>query len=273
MGTSHLKRLQILLFLSVATFLAMGCSLMSRGIGLVGQDRIKAFGPFSKQTRSVPDFEKVEAGQVFDVDISFGPHPSVTLEAPKNLLPHLTTNVSNGQLSLGSDIQYSMTKNDKVKAHVVVSHLKGVSISGAGRMVVRGSVSEPNFSAEASGASTLSLSANVTNFKLDLDGAAKATIGSLNAQSLDLQASGAADLTIKGRVGTSKIEADGAANIRGKSLTIDRADVQSSGAANVDLRVVSDLKADASGASNIRYTGNPKTRRDTSGVANIRNEG
>ena len=242
---------------------------MARGISFLVQGNFRATGPFTKQSRSLPTFDRVEAGQIFDVDISIGSHPSLVFEAPRDLIPHLTSRVQAGTLVLSANIPYSLSTSQKVKAHIVAPHLKGVSISGAGRMVVKGLINASNFDASVSGAASLSLSAKVRTIKVEVDGAAKAWINKLTANSLDIQTSGAANCTLNGRVDTSNIETDGASGVRARELTTTRARIQSSGSSYADIRVVSELNAEASGASSIRYYGNPKTRNDTSGSAHI----
>src|SRR5580698_10230334 len=128
MEQSQLKRLQIISFFAVAAFLALGCSIMARGVAYFAQGNFRANGPDAKQSRSVPSFNKVEAGGVFEVDISIGAHNSLTFEAPRDLLPHLTSHVQNGALSLGIDTRFSTSHGQKIKAHIVVSHLKAASI-------------------------------------------------------------------------------------------------------------------------------------------------
>jgi len=273
MGTSDLKRLQQIAFIAVAAFMALGFTIVQRGfteISKKGGATLKAIGPQTKQMRSVQDFDRVQAGEIYDVDVSFGSRPSVTIEAPQDLLPHLTSDVHGGTLNLSSNVNFNLPEKSKIKAHVVTKRLVGATISGAGKMVINGRITEHTFDANASGAATLKLSANVDTFRLEASGAAKTNIDNLGAKTLRIQASGAAICKINGSASDSSIGVSGAAQVDGQ-LTSNSANIQTSGAAHAALRVVNSLTAEASGASNVSYSGNPgKVVQHTSGVANIR---
>jgi hypothetical protein len=272
MGNSNLKKLQFVVILGFATFVALGFTLVQRGfteIARIGQNTFRAVGPQAKQTRSVGDFDRVQAGGIYEVDIRFGSTPSVVIEAPKDLLPYLTSDISGGTLNLASNRNFNLSDNAKIKAHIVTRRLRAASISGAGKMVINGKISDGSFDASASGAASLKFSAAVDTFRLDASGAAKTTVSSLRAQHMDIQASGAAECMIDGSVGSSKIEASGSCNIKGQ-LTSDTAEVQTSGAAHATLRVTNALVGEASGASSINYSGRPtKVTSHTSGVGSI----
>jgi hypothetical protein len=263
MGRSNLKGLQVIVFVGIATFMALGFTFVQRSF-----KAFKAMGPQAKQTRSIQEFDRIEAGGIYEVDVTLGSAPSVILEAPKDLLPHLTSTISGGTLSLGSDTPINLSGTSKIKAHVVTRRLIGATISGAGIMVINGKIQEDKFEAHASGAATLKLSAVVNSFDLEASGAAKASINGLGAKTLKVETSGAATCTIDGSADSSSIEASGASNIKGQ-LTSNMADVSTSGDAHATLRVVNSLTGEATGASSITYSGNPKATTHTSGVANI----
>ena len=274
MGNSNFKRLQQIAFIFGAALLALGCTIFQKSWNEVSKNGGPTFrtnGPQAKQTRSLQDFDKIDAGSIYQVDVSFGSTPSIIIEAPRDLLPHLTSTVRGGTLSLSADVNFSTQNNATIKAHVVTKRLVGATVSGAGKMVINGKIRDNRFDANAYGASTLKLSADVTTFKLEASGAAK-TITSLTAKTLEIQASGAANCSVDGTVDSSSIDASGAAHVDGR-LTSNSAYVQTSGAAHAALRVVNALKGEASGASSITYGGRPgKVTTQTSGVSSIHRE-
>jgi hypothetical protein len=272
MGTSNLKRLQVIIAFGLLAFVALGVTAIQRGITEIvrfGSGTFRAVGPQVKQTRSVNDFDRVQAGGVYEVDITLGNRPSVVLEAPQDLLPHLTATVSNGTLDLGSNANFNLNGHARIKAHVVTRRLRGASISGAGKMVINGRIDEGAFDANASGAASLRLSASVDTFRLEASGAAKTNISSLGAHTLNVRASGAAECLIAGTVGQSKIDASGASDVKG-GLTSGRAEVQTSGAAHAVLRVLNAISGEASGASSITFSGRPaQVDIHSTGVASV----
>jgi len=63
---------------------------------------ITGSGRIVSQPRSVPDFRSVETNGAEDIHVRFGPQPSLVIAADDNLLPYLTTEVSDGVLHVGS---------------------------------------------------------------------------------------------------------------------------------------------------------------------------
>ncbi len=258
MSTPNNKALQVAALVGVVSFIALGAMAAQREFKeLSGYGpQINASGPKTRETRSLRDFDRVEAGQIFQVDVSFGSTPAVTIEAPRDLLHHITSEVHNGTLSLGCNVRYSLPSESHIKIHVVTRKLTGAEITGAGHMIINGRIQASKFEATASGAATLTLSANVDKFSLEASGASKTTIDALAANNLNVTASGAASCTINGRVQSSSLQLSGAGNIRGK-LTSDRAEVEADGASHAAVHVLTSFKGEATGASSITYSGNP----------------
>jgi len=252
--------------------MALGYTVVQRGfkeLGRIGGATLKAVGPQGRVTKSLPDFDRIQAGGIFDVDVSLGTTPSVVVEAPQDLLPHLQASVNNGTLNLGWNVNFNLNNDEKIRAHVVTRRLRGATISGAGKMVINGKINENSFDANTSGAASLRLSASVDTFRLEATGASKAKIDDLGASNLHIQASGAAQCDIVGSVNTSSIDASGASHIQGR-LVSNRAEIQTSGAAHAVLRVMTSLKGEATGASSITYSGRPsQVIVQTSGVARV----
>jgi len=272
MGTSDVKRLHQILFAAAATFLTLGCMVVQKQfteISKNGGSNLKASGPQVKETRSLHDFERIDAGGIFQVDVTLGNTPSVVLEAPKNLLHHITTTVSGSTLTLSVDTGFSMSHGEQIRAHVVARHLTAASISGAGQMIINGKVRQGSFEAHAGGAATLKFSADVSSLKLEASGGSKTSITGLGAKSADIETSGAANCTIDGTVQSATITSSGASQIKG-SFTAGEAKVETSGAAHLNIHVINSLTGEASGASSIQYSGHPsKLTTQTSGVGHI----
>jgi len=230
---------------------------------------LNAKGPQTSQMRSLSDFSRIEAGDSFEVDVKLGAIPSVTIEAPKDLLSHLTSRVENGTLILDSNISYSTNGTHPIKAHVVARQLLGASISGAGKMWINSKITEDKFDAHASGAAVLKMTGAINSWEVELSGSSKAVIQAENARMIKLEASGSADCVLNGASDATSIELSGASSFGGK-FTTQKADVQASGASHAKIRVLQALHGEASGASEIIYSGSPaKVVRDTSGVSTI----
>lgn len=272
MGTSTRSKLQIVLLLAIGAAIALGYSVVRQGIREIkkwGGPILSARGPQTSQTRSVNDFNRIEAGDSFEVDVKLGPNPSVTIEAPKDLLSHLTSRVENGTLVLASNISYSTDSSKPIKAHVIARQLVGASISGAGKMWIHSKITEDKFDARASGAAILKMSGSINSWDVELSGSSNALIKAENAQLIKLDASGSSKCVLDGSSVATSVDLSGASNFDGK-FTTQTADVQASGASHAKIRVLKSLISEASGASEILYSGSPsKVVKNTSGVSSI----
>lgn len=269
-----MKKLEFVILIGVAAFVALGYTAMHRGVRTIyfGR-RVTATGPMSSQSHSVGDFDRITAEHAFDVDVKFGSTPSVEIEAPADLLPHLTANVESGTLVLTSDSYFDIVDERNVRAHVVATHLVGASASGASEIVINGGVKVHEFEASASGAASIQLSAAVDTFRIELSGSAKAKIDALTAKTLNVQASGASDCYINGDVDSSTIDLSGSSRLGGM-LSSTKAEVQASGASAANLRVRDSISGEASGASSISYSGSPVSNTvQTSGVSSVNHRG
>ena len=272
MGTSMHKRLQVILLISFGAVLALGFTAVRQGFREIKKwtgPVLDARGPQTRQSRSIPDFNRIEAGDSYQVDVKLGSIPSVTIEAPQDLLGHLTARVEDGTLILGSDMSYSVSGIAAIKAHVVARQLVGASVSGASKMWINSRITTDQFDAHASGAGILKMEGSVNSLNIELSGSARAEINAHAVHLLKLEGSGASNCIVDGTSTTTSIELSGASNFQG-NFTAQDADVQASGASHARLKVTKALNGEASGASEILYTGSPsQVVRNTSGVSSI----
>ena len=272
MGTSTRSKLQIVLLLAIGAAIALGYSVVRQGIREIkkwGGPILSVKGPQTKQTRSLSDFNRIQAGDSFEVDVKLGANPSVTIEAPKDLLSHLTSRVEGGTLILGTNISYSTNSTTPIKAHVVTRQLVGASISGAGKMWINSKITEDKFDAHASGAALLKMSGAINTWDVELSGSSRAVLLAENARTIKLDASGSADCVLDGSSDATSVELSGASNFDGK-FTTQTADIQASGASHAKIHVVKNFSGEASGASEIIYSGSPtRVVKNTSGSSSI----
>jgi hypothetical protein len=98
-----------------------GCT---RGEGTKGSGTLKS------ETRSVTGFTQIDLASSGDVTLSQTGVDSLSITAEDNLLPHLTSAVSGGRLTLGTDGSISPTK--PIHYVITVKDIAEVDVSGAG---------------------------------------------------------------------------------------------------------------------------------------------
>jgi len=180
------------------------------------QPQIKGSGVMKTEARKIEPFSKIEIKSGADMDISIGQQQSVELEAEDNILPVVTTEVKDGTLIVSSTANYNTDKG--VKAHIVVPSLKGITITGAGDVSVKG-INEPKFA---------------------------------------LTIKGAGDIKLEGKAEELSVDLAGAGDVDTRQLAVQRATVNLRGAGDVKVRAEKTLEANLRGKGDIRYTGNPE---------------
>ena len=196
----------------------------------------------------VDDFNRLAVSHSFDVNVSVGDEPSLTLRVDDNLESSLEVEVTNDTLRIGLQPRTSVS-NATLEADVTVTSLDAVEGSGAVSIDL-GSLAGSTLELQLSGASDL-------NGAVDFDN----VTGVL---------SGASNISLSGRVATLDVDASGASDLALLDLEVDGLIVSLSGASSAEVSVNGSIRASLSGASSLRYRGDPDvTTIDVSGASSI----
>lgn len=256
------------MLIGISSLMSGGCSVVSKISTGDGGD-LEPKGPQTAEDRKVDAFDKIQAGDAYEINVTLGKPASLKIEAPKDLLPHLSTVVKGGELEIKSDVSYSLRNGAKVIVTISVPSLTAVNLSGASAMQISGMVKADDFKAEASGASTLRFSGDVGSISIEASGSSKAELEKLTAKKGSISASGASNIKIDGACDDATVESTGSSKVEG-NLMVKDANVQTSGAAHASLTVSHSLKGDADGSSSIVYSGSPdNVEKQASGAATI----
>jgi Putative auto-transporter adhesin, head GIN domain len=211
--------------------------------GLSGSGNVVARGV------AVASFSRLEVGSAFEVTVSLGGQPSLTLRIDDNLDRHVDVGVDGDTLHIGLRRGTSVS-DATLQAAVTAPSLAQIQGSGSSRIRLQDQLAGEDLRLELSGASRL-------------DGAAE-----LRAMTAGL--SGASELALSGRVGSVSATASGASRLALERLEVDALEVSLSGASNAEAGVRRTISATLSGASSLRYRGSPTlTRQETSGGSSI----
>lgn len=195
------------------------------------------------------DFDKLEMGSAFVIEVLKGTAFSVTAKGDQRNLNDLDARVINGELRI--DYRNNRNRQYTTFIYIVMPSLKEINFSGASDSRISGFSGEEQLSVRLSGASRSKINHQAQKYKIDLSGASNLYVEGSNAQSLEAKLSGASLLN--------------AYSILAQEVYLD-----ASGASDVKVSVVNKLKVTASGASNVRYRGNPGIlETNLSGASNI----
>ncbi|MFZ0013108.1 MAG: head GIN domain-containing protein [Acidimicrobiia bacterium] len=208
---------------------------------------VRGDGNFTSEPRQVADFIGVDLAGVGRVEIEIGDPASLTIEAEDNLLPLLTSDVSDGVLVLGTtenvnptgDIVYSVTMPD----------VETLEVSGSGQIEVAG-VSSDTVDLAVSGSGSVSLD-DVTFERIGVD------VG------------GSGSVTVSGTTTDLEVSISGSGSLDAEDLTADSARVEISGSGSVVVDVRENLSVDVSGSGSVEYLGSPTVESDISGSGSV----
>lgn len=175
--------LVILIVLAIA--LGAGCHVM--------HDEIPGSGKIVKENRSVGTFASISTEGAFDVVIVCQKPPSVEIEGDDNILPLVTTEVSNNILHIKNLRSYSV--REPITLRISAPTLDGIYASGAGTIEVSG-LQGDKFEIDANGAPTIKASGDTKNLKVDASGAGKIDAHRLHAARVEVDSKGVSNIEV-----------------------------------------------------------------------------
>ena len=190
-----MKKFVLLIFLIV---LVAGCRNMMH-------HSVAGSGNRKTEKRNVPAFTSISTEGAYDIEVVQGTQPSLEIEGDDNILPLITTEVSNNVLHIKNSPGYSTRKPIALK--ISTPSLDGISASGAGKIDVSGLKSE-KFELEANGAPRITVSGETKVLEINTNGAAnidthklradRAVVDSNGVSKIELHAADELDVTVSG---------------------------------------------------------------------------
>lgn len=200
----------------------------------------------TEDVRIVPPFTAITFKGAGVIDIAVGKEQSVTLDADKDVLAEVTTEVKGGTLEV--------RRREHHRSWSLWSFLEWLGSSGHrrddGKLQV--TIAVPRLSA------------------LTIAGAAKVGADGFDGGDTALTISGAADLRARGRLDHLALQISGAGNAKLGELITTSADVSVKGAGNVLVQPTQSLHVEITGMGAVRYLGNPPdVTKNVSGMGTV----
>jgi len=194
-----------------------------------------------QELRNLKDFTGISLSISADVYLTQGNEYSVNIEADKDILDKIETEVEGGILKISTVRGFSIGWNNaKIKIHVTMPEIQKLSIAGSGDIKAVTSITANNLSTSISGSGDIS-------------------IPDLSVKTLTANISGSGDINILGK-GTAKdasIKVTGSGDITLKGIEFKDGEVTITGSGNAYLVVTENLNARVVGSGDIVYSGNP----------------
>jgi predicted small secreted protein len=241
-GGINMKRL----FLSGAALLAILFLLA----GCDGLRTVRGTGDITSEEREVGDFSAVDLAGIGTVVVDFGDKTALRIEAEKNLLPYLESEVEGDTLVLGIREGVNILPTQGIFYYLTVHDLEDITVSGLGNVDV------PRLEGTAA--------------EINVTGGGDINIEELYAKDLDVVISGLGNLNIDGgEVADQEIEITGGGNYNASEMASEVARVTITGLGSAAVWARDVLDATISGGGSVRYTGRPQITENINGLGEV----
>jgi hypothetical protein len=156
-------------------------------------DEIAGSGKIQKERRDVASFNSISTEGAFDLEIVCQKPRSLEIEGDDNVLPLVSTEVSNNVLHIRSLRGYSVS--EPITVRISLPDLEGISASGAGTIEVSGLKNE-KFEIDASGAPAIRASGETRVLDIDASGAGKIDTHKLRAARVVVDSKGVSKVEV-----------------------------------------------------------------------------
>ena len=204
-------------------------------------------GGETTEKRKVEEYSGLHIKGPFDVRINTDNRAGVSITAPSDAVPDITTEVRNGILVIDLDARGFTTQSFDVA--IGNAELDEISMSGSG-----------SFEGEI-----------LSKDKLTLEVGGSGFINAIaNPRELEADVSGSGSIKASGKCESLEAEISGSGSISMRNMESKNADVSISGSGSMSTNVSGELKASISGSGSISYTGNPeKVDKSVSGSGSV----
>ncbi|MEH6705821.1 head GIN domain-containing protein [Galbibacter orientalis] len=209
-----------------------------------GSENVKGNGNVITVERSTENYDAVGVAGFFDVELIAGTEGKITITAEENLIPHIETEVKNGELQIKTEKGYNLSTSRRNSILIIVpfESLDAVSLAGSGDVITKNTIKTNAFKANLAGSGDLTLDVESTSVESHL--------------------AGSGDVVLRGSTGDFECALSGSGDISAKQLKAKNVDVSISGSGDVDVHCNGELKVRVSGSGDVEYYGNP-TKEDS----------
>lgn len=218
---------------------------------MVGCKKIFPEGPAIRETRSVADFDRIEATFSGNVEYMQGPAKKVEVEAAHNIQSYILTEVVANKLVLRTKPNITI-KHGSVTIYVSNPTLTGATLTGSGNISVHTDVSTPALDLKLSGSGDIS-------------------IAQLTATSLKAVLTGSGNLSVQGgAIHKQEVTITGNGDYNAGSMHSEEAKVTLTGSGDARLWAGNRLDVTITGSGNVWYAGTPTVNASISGSGKVR---
>jgi hypothetical protein len=247
-----MKTRTICIALLLVSMLLVSCSVLTNaGVKVITPSNVNI-----SENRDVSGFHAIEFSTFGKINVMQGDKESLNISGPDNLVPEISTTVSNGTLIIKNKENITVTSFNSTNVltfTIVVKDLTSFAVSGAGDVQVE-ALSTPSMD-------------------LTMSGAGRVQMNQLTTDSLKVNLSGVGGLEISGSAPQATIDISGAGSVNSPDLKLNTANITISGLGSATLWVIDQLTGNISGAGSVSYYGSPQTNTNSTGLGQFKSLG
>ena len=145
-------------------------------------------GNAETRTLDLDEFDEIEVGGAFELDITFGDRQHVEITIDDNLWDNLEAEVKGGRLTL--DWEENCRPDVDCRAEITLARLTQIDVHGAGDVNIE-DFSGDRFVFEVHGAGDLEMNGEVDELEIQITGAGDVDTRDLRAKDVEIRISGA----------------------------------------------------------------------------------
>ena len=150
-------------------------------------------GKLLKEKRNVGSFNSISTEGAFDIEVVCQKPQEVEISGDDNILPLVSTEVSNNVLHIKNLRDYSTS--EPLTLRISAPDLVGIHSSGAGTIQVSG-LKNDRFEIDVNGAPTIRASGETKALKIDANGAGKIDTHKLRAARVEVESKGVSGVEV-----------------------------------------------------------------------------
>ena len=248
------KKFAMIGLIMMLALTTLACSFNGINIS-VNTDFVKGSGEIITEVRQVNNINRVSLSNIGDLTIVVADQEKLEISAEENLLPHITSDVQNGKLTLGTENNINLQPTKDIQYTLYVTEpIEELNVSGLG------SIHAPELT--------------VDKLSLSVSGAGDIKVESVFADELEVRISGLGSVFMDaGKVDRQDIGISGSGTFEAGDLLSQKTEIRISGLGNAEVWVEDELNAKISGSGDISYFGSPSVRQDISGIGSLHSKG
>jgi hypothetical protein len=248
----------------IVSFGFIGCE---RGFNFV----IRGEGAIVSEEIPATNFDRVELGGQFDIEITYGDTIEVIAEGQQNIIDRLKIRNYNGKLTI--ELENAIYRDYDLKIYVTIPSISEVSLSGSGNITMNEFENLNDINFEISGSGSIYSKGLVIADKVNFDISGSGNIDfTTECNEISTNISGSGDVVLLGTANIQNIDISGSGNFDCYGLTCNDAYIEVSGSGDCEIFANRVLNVDISGRGNVYYKGNPQVSMHISGLGSVLNE-